>query len=440
MKRKQLPPVRILVLSLGEALLLWGVWFGIRHETAAVNRTVSEVSELKDPSPFRAALLGQLGKIHVGLEGYLRSPNPSLEKQIAESRRDFESLLPEFAKQNPKLFPPIADDEIKGAFGLYKEAIDHTMEASALRMQRRGALENNFARILILIDHDLRPLIRKTQADGLERGEAVLNIENQTRAWQQNLTQAWAQASEAASSLAYENENRGESYIELYSNLDLLARERKLLRELRALWQANNDLARDSFVKETVVSQAEKVMNAQRGQVIGVLGKFLPALPPAEMETKKLSIMSAMRLYLTAAGVIGLLGLASLLMVVIMVYRFLHAPLPPADGVYRAPPETCSEARFQMDLKGMITDWTETAQALYGYTAGDMLGQSIGKLFESESEIARLGKELQKATRATFETTHKMKSGAPVHVRIDFQPVPDASGHATAIILICTKR
>ena len=93
-----------------------------------------------------------------------------------------------------------------------------------------------------------------------------------------------------------------------------------------------------------------------------------------------------------------------------------------------------------MDLKGLITDWTETAHALYGYSSGDMLGQSIGKLFESESEIVRLGKELQKATRATFETTHKTKSGAPIPVRIDFQPVPDASGHATAITLICTKR
>ena len=191
MNRRPSPLVRILAISFGEALLLWGVWVGIHHETAAVNRTVSEVSELKDPSPFRAALMGQLGKIHVGLEGYLRSPNPSLERQIAESRKDFESLIPEFAKQNPKLFPPIADEEIQRTFGLYQEAIDHTMDASALRMQRRGVLDSNFSRILILIDHDLRPIIRKTQADGLERGEAILNIENQTRAWQQNLAQAW---------------------------------------------------------------------------------------------------------------------------------------------------------------------------------------------------------------------------------------------------------
>jgi exonuclease VII large subunit len=103
----------------------------------AVNRTVNEVSDLRDPSPFRAALMGHLGKIHVGLEGYLRSPDPSMEKQVAESRDDFEKLLPEFVGQNPKLFPQAASEEIKHVFAQFKEAISRTLETNTQRMQRR---------------------------------------------------------------------------------------------------------------------------------------------------------------------------------------------------------------------------------------------------------------------------------------------------------------
>jgi PAS domain S-box-containing protein len=93
-----------------------------------------------------------------------------------------------------------------------------------------------------------------------------------------------------------------------------------------------------------------------------------------------------------------------------------------------------------MDLKGMISAWSPEAETLYGYSAAEMRGQSVGKLFESESEIARLGQELQKAKQVTFHTTHKTKTGTPILVKIEFQPIPDASGHAAAIGLVCTRR
>jgi len=442
MKGKAFPLWRIAALCAVEAFVLAGIWWGIRQEIAAVNRTVDEVSDLRDPSPFRAALLSQLGNIHVALEGYLRSPDASLEKQMVESRKDFEMLLPEFTLQNPKLFPPMANDEIKRAFTLFKETIDHTLEANNHRMDGRTALEKNFSRILFLIDHDIRPIIRKNQADGTERGEAILNIENQMRAWQQNLAQAWTQPSEAAFALTYENENRGETYLELYANMDLLPRERKVLHEIRTLWQTNNDLARESFVNENLVGQAEKTMDTQRLQIVGVLNKFLPALPPAEMETRKQSLMTTMRLHMAGAGGITLLGLITLTVVVIRVYRVLHARVPMADGIYRAPAAAprSAEARIQMDLKGQITEWSPGAEGLYGYAPAEILGKSISRIFESESEIARLGHELQKAKRATFDTSHKTKGGAAILVRIEFHPVEGASGHASAISLICTRR
>jgi hypothetical protein len=38
---------------------------------------------------------------------------PANDPKVAESRKDFEALLPEFAKENPKLFPQTANEEIQ---------------------------------------------------------------------------------------------------------------------------------------------------------------------------------------------------------------------------------------------------------------------------------------------------------------------------------------
>src|SRR5258708_4122544 len=165
-------------MAIAAALILGGLWLDIRFETQAVNRIVNEVSELRDPSPFRAALLGHLGKIRLSLQGYLRSPDPGLEKQVNDSRDEFQALLPEFVKQNPKLFPQTAAEEIKRTFGLFKEAMERTMENNSKRMELRGRLEKNFERILFLIDHNLRPMIRKDQADGEKRSHPQIRKSN----------------------------------------------------------------------------------------------------------------------------------------------------------------------------------------------------------------------------------------------------------------------
>ncbi len=419
---------KIILVTVAELCLLAGAGLGIRHEIQAVNRTVNDVSDLRDPSPFRAALMGHLGKINVGFTGYLQSSDPSLEKQIQESRKDFETLLPEFVRQNPKLFPQEAADEIKRTFGLYKESIDRTLEANSRRLAQRASLEQNFTHMLYLIDHNIRPIIRKDQADGDERSEAILNIENQLRAWQQNLSQAWTQPSDAAKALTFENDSRGQSFLEDYTRLELLPRERKIFRELRTVWLANSDLARGSFPKETVVAQSTKAMDDERQEVVSTLNRYLPVLRPAELEAIKQNILRLMRLHLIAASVIAVAAVASLIFTALAIYRFLH-PRPGRN-----------EPTLEMDLKGTIVAWSPAAEGLYGYHASEMRGKSIGDLFVSESEIGRLGQELEKAKNATFETTHKTKSGTPIQVRIDFSSISDKSGHPVSIGLVCRRR
>ena len=56
MSRKQRPWLLLSLLSVGALLVLVGLWLGVRRETQAMNQMVNEVSDLRDPSPFRAAL------------------------------------------------------------------------------------------------------------------------------------------------------------------------------------------------------------------------------------------------------------------------------------------------------------------------------------------------------------------------------------------------
>ena len=190
--------VRNSFLCVGEVLLLALLWWGIAAQTKAMNQSLNDLSELKDPSPYRAALMGHLGKIRLGLQGFLRSGDTSMADQSVLSRKEFESLLPEFEKQNPHLFPPVARNEIHKTFHLYQDSIDHTLQENTHRMDLRHNLDQNFTQIITLIDHNIKPLIRKEQPDGDERSDAVLNIENQSRAWQKNLMAAWDQPSERA--------------------------------------------------------------------------------------------------------------------------------------------------------------------------------------------------------------------------------------------------
>jgi PAS domain S-box-containing protein len=429
--------IRIALVCAGESLLLGGLWKGIVDQTRGVNQAVTGISDLKDPSPYRAALLGHLGKMHLGLRGYLRSPDASLEKQVAQSRLDFEASLPEFERENPKLFPPTAGEEIRRTFGVFQEAIERTLEANARRMEQRSALDRNFAQMIEQIDRNLRPIIRKNQPDGEERSEAVLNIENQLRAWQQNLAQAWANPSDAGQNLALENDSRGGTYLERYARMELLPRERKVQRQISALWVANSEFARTSFALENVVRQTETSMDADREAVISTLHRFLPAMPPAQLERRKQAYLRSMRLHMAGAGGLALLSLGSLLAAALWIYRLTGARPPVTEAAYHAPPH---EPTLQMDLQGTITAWNPSASSLYGYSADEILGKSIGRLFESESEINRLYRLIQTAEQATFQTTHKTKAGAPILVRVDFRPLLDSAGRTMAIGLVCSRR
>jgi len=255
--------------------------------------------------------------------------------------------------------------------------------------------------------------------------------------------------------MTYENDNRGSTYLERYARMELLSREKSQLKIVRALWQSTSDLARESFVREKLVGESEKFMNGQREAVVAALNRYLPAMAPNELEARKRGFVNAIRLHTAATFLLGCLALVSLAVLAIGAYRRTPRGAAEQAAIHEARAKVAkikakevekkaaadsNEPTMHMDLQGLITRWSPAAEEMYGYSESDIHGQSISKLFESESEISRLYNDLLESPQTIFQTTHRTKSNDIIRVRIEFRPVADSSGHPVAIGLICSRK
>lgn len=95
--------------------------------------------------------------------------------------------------------------------------------------------------------------------------------------------------------------------------------------------------------------------------------------------------------------------------------------------------EGSGEAIVTLDPQGCVTSWNRAAERIYGWTAEEMLGRSVDRVFPDSPEIAE---ELSKTearlrdgrTIHDLETTRVRKDGTPITVRITRSPLEDAGG------------
>jgi len=82
-------------------------------------------------------------------------------------------------------------------------------------------------------------------------------------------------------------------------------------------------------------------------------------------------------------------------------------------------------------LEGTITSWNQGAERLYGYTAEEMVGQSISRLVPPgcEDEAPTLLARLRRGERVEhYETIRRRKDSRLVHVSVTISPIRDARG------------
>ncbi|WP_372786816.1 PAS domain S-box protein [Phenylobacterium sp.] len=90
-----------------------------------------------------------------------------------------------------------------------------------------------------------------------------------------------------------------------------------------------------------------------------------------------------------------------------------------------------SDAIVSKTLEGTITSWNKAAERLFGYTAEEMVGQSILRLIAADrhqEEHYILAQISAGEIVQAFETTRVRKGGQPVEVSVTVSPVFDGDG------------
>jgi PAS domain S-box-containing protein len=93
--------------------------------------------------------------------------------------------------------------------------------------------------------------------------------------------------------------------------------------------------------------------------------------------------------------------------------------------------EHSQDAIVGKDLNGIVRSWNLAAERIFGYTADEMVGQSIRRLLprdrqhEEEEILARLrrGEVVQ-----SFDSVRVRKDGQPIHVQLTISPIKDREG------------
>jgi PAS domain S-box-containing protein len=94
--------------------------------------------------------------------------------------------------------------------------------------------------------------------------------------------------------------------------------------------------------------------------------------------------------------------------------------------------ESSDDAVIGKDTQGIVTSWNKGAERIFGYTAAEMVGQSIIRLLPPDrldEETNFLARILQDESVEHFNTTRITKQGRTIHVSLSVSPIKDAAGN-----------
>jgi len=93
--------------------------------------------------------------------------------------------------------------------------------------------------------------------------------------------------------------------------------------------------------------------------------------------------------------------------------------------------DSADDAIVSKDLNGIVLSWNEGARRMFGYSADDMIGQSILRLIpkELQYEEEEILNKLRAGERIDhYETRRTKKSGESIDVSVTISPIKDESG------------
>ena len=96
--------------------------------------------------------------------------------------------------------------------------------------------------------------------------------------------------------------------------------------------------------------------------------------------------------------------------------------------------DSADDAIISKDLNGIVTSWNRGAQRMFGFTAEEMVGQSILRLIpdELQYEEDEILRKLRAGDRIDhYETTRRKKNGERIDVSVTISPIRDGAGRVT---------
>jgi diguanylate cyclase (GGDEF)-like protein/PAS domain S-box-containing protein len=103
-----------------------------------------------------------------------------------------------------------------------------------------------------------------------------------------------------------------------------------------------------------------------------------------------------------------------------------------AADQFRALVDSSDDAIISKNLQGRISSWNRAAEAIFGYTEAEMLGQPMLRLFPEDrvqEETFILGKILAGEKVEHFETVRIHKNGKRIHISATISPIRDREGN-----------
>lgn len=92
--------------------------------------------------------------------------------------------------------------------------------------------------------------------------------------------------------------------------------------------------------------------------------------------------------------------------------------------------ESSQDAIFSMDREGAILTWNQAAEQMYGYSIGDIVGQSVYTLVP-DGEVSLLREKLTKGEAVeNFESQRQRPDGTTVDVSLTLSPLVDDRGQS----------
>ena len=96
--------------------------------------------------------------------------------------------------------------------------------------------------------------------------------------------------------------------------------------------------------------------------------------------------------------------------------------------------ESSNDAIVSSTLDGVVTTWNNAAEQIFGYTAEEMIGQSILRLAVPghQDDMIEILNRIKRGERIHhYETTRRHKDGTTLHISLGVSPIFDADGRLT---------